>query len=190
VVTKANGTDGATHVAFLRAVNVGGRTARKEQLVAAATTAGATAVGTFIASGNLLFSPGSLPSRRSTLEAALEDELRRELGFASDVFVRTRAQLTALAAGDPWDGAVDLATGTYQVGFLHRSLTTAQRGALLELGSDVDHLAASGSELHWHTAGRISESVLFEKPLVQRAIGVPHTWRNVTTVRRLVDKLA
>ncbi len=31
-----------THVAFLRAVNVGGRTARKEQLIAAALSTGAT----------------------------------------------------------------------------------------------------------------------------------------------------
>jgi uncharacterized protein (DUF1697 family) len=181
-----------THVAFLRAVNVGGRTARKEQLVAAATAAGADDATTFIASGNLLFSRGDLPGRRPQLEAALEASLADELGFSTEVFVRSRRDLAALADCDPWDGAVDLDAGTWNVGFLRTALPAAARTRLLALSSDHDELAAEGSELHWHTAGKMSDSVLFQRPKeMGRAIGdVPVTMRNIRTVRRLVDKMA
>ncbi|UDY35722.1 DUF1697 domain-containing protein [Dermatobacter hominis] len=180
-----------THVGFLRAVNVGGRTARKEQLVAAAEAAGADDVSTFIASGNLLFAPGTLPVRRPQLETALERALEDELGFTTEVFVRGRRQLAALADCDPWDGAVDLDAGTWNVGFLRAALPAADAARLVSLSSADDHLATSGSELHWHTAGKMSDSVLFQRPKdMGRAIGdVPVTMRNIRTVRRLVDKL-
>ena len=181
-----------SHVAFLRAVNVGGRTARKEQLVAAATAAGVTDAATFIASGNLLFGRGELPARRPQVEAALEVALAEELGFSTEVFVRSRRDLAALAGSDPWDGTVDLDSGTWNVGFLRGPLTAAARRDLIALATDDDHLAASGSELHWHTVGNMSDSVLFQRPAdMGRAIGgVPVTMRNIRTVRRLLDKLA
>ncbi len=182
---------GPSRVAFLRAVNVGGRTARKDQLVAAATAAGADDVSTFIASGNLLFAPGELPGRRAQQEAALERALADELGFGTEVFVRDRRSLAKLADADPFDGAVDLESGTWNVGFLRRPLPAADAERLVALTTDDDHLAAAGSELHWHTVGNMSDSVLFKRPAdMQSAIGgAVVTMRNIRTVRRLVDKL-
>lgn len=180
-------TTGPTHVAFLRAVNVGGRTATKERLIAATEAAGATDVSTFLASGNVLFSPGELPRRRSALESALERALEAELGFRAEVFVRARRQLVALGSGDPWDGAVDLESGTYNVAFLHRALPDSEQRAVAAASTPRDHLAAVGSELHWHTAGKMSESELFDRPLLDRPVAM--TMRNIRTVRRLVARL-
>ncbi len=180
---------GPTHVAFLRAVNVGGRTARKDQLVAAATAAGASDVSTFIASGNLLFGPGGLGRNRATQERALEAAFEAELGFGSEVFVRDRAHLAALADGNPWSGEVDVDSGTYNVGFLRSPLDEEAATALMALATAEDHLATSGEELHWHTVGKMSESVLFDRPTINQVIGVPVTMRNIRTVRRLVAKL-
>jgi uncharacterized protein (DUF1697 family) len=174
-------------VAFLRAVNVGRRTATKERLVAATEAAGATGVSTFLASGNVLFSPGTLPTRRTALESALERALEAELGFRSEVFVRTRRQLVALGTGDPWDGAVDLGSGTYNVAFLHRALPAGEQHAVAAASTPLDHLAVVGSELHWHTAGKMSESPLFDRPLLDRKVAM--TMRNIRTVRRLADRL-
>lgn len=187
---------GPTHVAFLRAVNVGGRTARKEQLIAAALTTGATDVTTFIASGNLLFAPGTLIAPGPTADAdtpiaaALESALAHELGFSTEVFVRTRTELVALATGDPFDGAVDLESGTYNVGFLREPLGTETASALQELSSIEDRVTTIGREIHWHTIGKMSDSVLFQRPTIDKVVGVPVTMRNVRTVRRLADKLA
>lgn len=178
---------GPTHVAFVRAVNVGGRTATKERLIAAAEATGATHVSTFIASGNILFAPGGTSSRRATVEAALADALETELGFHSEVFVRTRRQLAALGAGDPWDGAVDLDSGTYNVAFLHRALPVGEQRAVAAASTPRDHLVVVGTELHWHTAGKMSESELFDRPLLERSVAM--TMRNIRTVTRLVARL-
>lgn len=180
-------TAGPTHVAFVRAVNVGGRTATKDRLVAAAESTGATHVSTFIASGNILFAPRDAAGCRAALEAALETALEAELGFRSEVFVRTRRQLVTLGTGDPWDGAVELDTGTYNVGFLRAPLSATARRAVLALATDDDRLAVIGSELHWYTPGKMSESALFDRPLLGRA--TPVTMRNIRTVRRLVARL-
>ncbi|MFN7148970.1 MAG: DUF1697 domain-containing protein [Microthrixaceae bacterium] len=178
---------GPTYVAFVRAVNVGGRTATKERLIAAAEAIGATHVSTFLASGNVLLAPGALPGRRAALESALERALEAELGFHSEVFVRTRRQLAALGAGDPWDGAVDLDSGTYNVAFLHRALPPTEQREILACSTPRDHLAVVGTELHWHTAGKMSESELFDRPLLDRPIAM--TMRNIRTVKRLVARL-
>ena len=180
---------GPTHVAFLRAVNVGGRTARKEQLLAAAEAAGAVDVGTFIASGNLLLAAGTLPDDRRSIESALEAALLHELGFPTEVFVRTRTELAALAAGDPFHGAVEVESGTYNVGFLREPLDADVAAALRGLSSDEDSLATTGRELHWHTIGKMSESVLFQRPTIDKVVGVPVTMRNIRTVRRLAERL-
>jgi uncharacterized protein (DUF1697 family) len=174
-------------VAFVRAVNVGGRTATKDQLIAATESAGAVHVSTFLASGNVLFAPGDLPGRRTALEAALGRTLQDELGFHSEVFVRTRRQLVVLGDGDPWDGAVDLEAGTYNVAFLHRALPPGEQEELRSHSTPHDHLAAVGTELHWHTAGKMSESELFDRPLLDRPVAM--TMRNIRTVRRLVGRL-
>jgi len=60
---------------------------------------------------------------------------------------------------------------------------------LVALSSDVDRLASSGCEVHWHTAGKMSDSPLFTRPTLDRVIGAPMTMRNIRTIRRLVDKL-
>ncbi len=180
-------TGGPTHVAFLRAVNVGGRTATKDRLIAAAEASGAAEVSTFLASGNVLFAPGDLPRRRAALESALDAALEAELGFRAEAFVRTRRQLAVLGSGDPWDGRVDLDSGTYNVAFLHRALPPGEQREVLAASTPRDHLAAVGTELHWHTAGKMSESELFDRPLLARPVAV--TMRNIRTVRRLVARL-
>lgn len=180
-------TSGPTHVAFLRAVNVGGRTATSDRLVAATEATGATHVSTFMASGNVLFAPGDVPHRRAALEAALDAAMEAELGFRAETFVRTRRQLVALGSGDPWDGEVDLESGTYNLGFLRAPLPVAERRAVLALSTPDDRVIVVGSELHWHTTGKMSDSALFDRPLLDRA--TPVTMRNIRTVRRLVARL-
>jgi uncharacterized protein (DUF1697 family) len=56
------------YVAFLRGVNLGKRTVKKEELMAAFSAMGATGVQTVLASGNVLFEYAS-PPMVSELEA-------------------------------------------------------------------------------------------------------------------------
>ncbi len=90
-----------THVAFLRAINVGGRAVVKmTDLKAAFERAGCRNVRTFIASGNVLFdAPTKLPP---ALKARVVKELVKLLGKEPGVCYRTLDEIDALIAKDPF----------------------------------------------------------------------------------------
>jgi uncharacterized protein (DUF1697 family) len=85
------------YAAFLRAVNVGGRRVVKMQALERLFEAwGAAIVDTFIATGSVVFDT----SRRSAdvAERAIEDRLRKALGYPVMAFLRTLPELAAVAA--------------------------------------------------------------------------------------------
>ena len=79
----------ARYAAFLRGINVGGRTAKKDQLVSALDGLGLEDVSTFRASGNVLFDAGSRRPKAADIEATLG----KALGYAVPVYLRSAAQL-------------------------------------------------------------------------------------------------
>ncbi len=87
-------------VAFLRAVNVGGRVVKMGELRTLFESLGLRSVETFIASGNVIFESNgrSVPS----LERRIEDHLRKALGYEVKTFVRTDAEVAAIAKYKPF----------------------------------------------------------------------------------------
>lgn len=86
----------ATYIAFLRAINVGGRFAKMADLRAGLSDKGFGDVETYIQSGNLRFS-SSLPAA-TEVEAAVEAALQQLCGFTVRTVVRTPAQLGELTS--------------------------------------------------------------------------------------------
>jgi len=99
-------------VAFLRAVNVGGRVVRMEDLRRIFAEAGQTNVETFIASGNVIFDSKSrsIPALTRMLEAALQKALKYDV----DTFIRTMSDVARIARYRPFGDS----GGTLYVGFL------------------------------------------------------------------------
>jgi uncharacterized protein (DUF1697 family) len=91
------------HVAFLRGVNLGKRTVRSADLVAAAAAMGLGAPRTLIASGNLLFDAAPAPGLGKHLETGLE----KAFGFPIGVVLRTHEQLQAMIASAPFGDLVE-----------------------------------------------------------------------------------
>jgi uncharacterized protein (DUF1697 family) len=177
----------ATHVALLRGINVGGHTARKEQLVRAVASVGVDDVTTFLASGNVLFRAGDRDG-----DGGLDDDisaaLADELGFDATAFVRSARQVATVLGRTPFDRSPP-DTGTLQVGFVRSPLKSGAKADVVGLSSDVDRLAVVGRELYWHTAAGVSDSPLFKGSALARAVGQEVTWRNLNTIRRLADRL-
>lgn len=90
----------ARYFAFLRAINVGGRTAKMERLRRAFEALGLTAVETFIASGNVIFE--SRPKNEKLLREKIERHLGKTLGFEVATFLRTSAELAQIANYRPF----------------------------------------------------------------------------------------
>jgi uncharacterized protein (DUF1697 family) len=140
------------HVAFLRAINIGGRRASSKQLIAALEGAGFGAVTAFRASGNLIFDADRAPA--SALKKRVDEALTAALGFDVSSFLRTGAQVRAVAALEPFPPEVLAASkGKLQVALLAEPLPKRTRDEVLALATDADPLAVSGRELYWLPSG-------------------------------------
>lgn len=180
-------------VALLRAVNVGGRTASRAQLTAALEGVGLTGVSTFLASGNVLldqpYDPVTGPrsdEQRAALELRIEAGLLSVLGFPAAVFVRTSAELGALAAYDAFPAADP--SVAQQVAFLRTVPAAQARAAVAALSTDRDTLVVADHEVWWLARDGVGRSALTPGAL-DRAVGQPVTVRSRTTVRRLAALL-
>ena len=171
------------HVAFLRAINVGGRNVvAMPRLRALFEALRLARVETFIASGNVVF---EAPDRGlGTLEAKIEKHLERELGYPVATFVRPAGELAAIDARNPFPDEDGCAL---TVGFVKQDATADAKRRLAALETDIDSLRVVGREVFWRRQGRIGDSKL-SGGLLEKTLGQPLTMRNVTTLRRLVAK--
>ena len=88
-----------SYVALLRAVNVGGRQLKMDDLKRIATELDLDSPSTFIASGNLLFSSREKePALKRVLEAAVGDHMGKRV----QVMVRTASELEDVVAANPF----------------------------------------------------------------------------------------
>jgi len=170
-------------VAFLRAVNVGGRTVKMDALRAAFDALALANAQTFIASGNVIFDSGARDA--AALERRIEARLLADFGFEIHTFVRTLDEIAALAAHSVFDGSAT----TEVVGFLRTAPTPTSRQAITRMATDVDRLQVHGRELFWLSDAKQSESV-FSNAAFERALDMRTTFRGVSTLRKLVAKFA
>ena len=85
-----------TYIAFLRAINVGGRFAKMADLRAGLAPKGFDEVESYIQSGNLRFT--SNLGSAAAVEVALEPALEELCGFTVSTIVRTPVQVAELAS--------------------------------------------------------------------------------------------
>lgn len=185
------------YIAFLRAINVGGRIVKMEALRKIFSDMGFTSVETFIASGNVIFeaSESDLQAmvglvNMTALESWIEDHLHEALGYTVKTFVRTPARLEEIAGYRPFtsEGLANAAHTLY-IGFLHAPPAPDAIQKVSELGDSHNRLQIHDRELYWLVHNRISESAITGARL-EKALGMPTTLRNWNTVQKLADKVA
>jgi uncharacterized protein (DUF1697 family) len=170
------------YVAFLRAVNVGGRRVSMDRLRAVFEELGFEGISTYIASGNVVFEASG---RAADLERAIEEKLEQSLGFEVVTFLRRASDVRHAASEKPFG---NLAAGkTHMVAFLRRKPTAAKRKAIEAKSTPSDRLVVDGREVHWLIDGRMMDSEL--KPKDWDVLGQPTTTRNTTMLAKLAEKL-
>lgn len=173
-------------IAFLRAINVSGHIVKMERLRALFEMLALRKVETFIASGNVVFEPSA--TKPQALEKKIEQLLQKELGYEVKTFVRTNAELAAIAEHrSPFDLArVTPATRLF-IGFLAAQPTTEAVAKLLSVHSATDEFHIHGREVYWHCHVPANESKFYGAKL-EKTVGMATTLRNVKTIHRLVAK--
>jgi uncharacterized protein (DUF1697 family) len=172
------------YVAFLRAINVGGHTVPMARLIQLFQDLDCTDVTSFIASGNIIFTSDTRPA---LLEKQLDRHLEAELGFPAEAFVRPIPALAAVLAGIPFSEAELESSFALMVGFLRPSRKPGLAGQVAELSGPVDRLVLDGDTIYWLRLVQDSDPRLHRK--LEKVLGAPSTFRNVNTVRRILEKL-
>jgi len=173
-------------VAFLRAINVGGQhVVKMDALRGHFETLGLGNVETFIASGNVIFTSRSMD--HAALERKIERALQSALGYEVKTFVRTGAEVAAIACYKPFSTAAMKNYAALNVGFLASPLEAAGLKALMTLKDDVHDFHVNGREVYWIRRKKQSESTMnnvrFEK-LLKASL----TFRGVNTIARLAER--
>jgi uncharacterized protein (DUF1697 family) len=173
-----------TQVAFLRAVNVGGRTVRMERLRSVLTDLGYRDVATYIQTGNVLVStPEADPT---VLAAALRERLSAEFGFDIPVIVRAASDLpTLVAAIDARPTPLAGEVRTY-VTFLDREPDADRRAAFEAWDAPGEVAAVIGSHVVWWLGVSFHEATLTNARIEKG--GYVATTRDLKVVRALAQR--
>ncbi|MFD0276016.1 DUF1697 domain-containing protein [Kitasatospora sp. NPDC127111] len=139
-------TTTTTYIAFLRAVNVGGRTVTMERLRALFGELGLGNVRSYIQSGNIFFTvdEGSADAAdRAALTRRIEEHLAAALGYPVPVMLRTVEEVEAVLAAEPFAGVEATPDVRLVVNFLSEPLPadfpvpyTSPKGDYEVIGAD------------------------------------------------------
>jgi uncharacterized protein (DUF1697 family) len=173
------------YVAFLRAINVGGHTVKMDALRRHFAALGFAGVETFIASGNVVFD--TTARNTHALEKKIEQHLFAVLGYEVATFIRTDAELAAIAQYQPFSSAALKKAQALNVAFLTDPLDAAAQKNLLALKTDIDDFHAHGREVYWLCRRKQSESK-FSNAGLERTIGQASTMRGINTIQKMAAK--
>ncbi|MCF7689496.1 MAG: DUF1697 domain-containing protein [Cephaloticoccus sp.] len=174
------------YVAFLRSINVGRRRVVMAELKRHFEALGFTAVSTFIASGNVIFTAPIKVAAR--LERQIETGLAQALGFPVETFVRTVDEVAAIAGSRPFRGETP-AGGAVYVTLLKAPLPVATARALTAIRTATDEFCVRGREYYWLCRIRSSDSKIWASPEIKALKLAVGTARNMTSVRKLATTL-
>jgi uncharacterized protein (DUF1697 family) len=180
-LTMARGT--SRHIAFLRAINVGGHIVKMDRLREIFTSMGLGNVETFIQSGNVVFESGKKPE---DLEATIETRLAKVLGYPVATFIRTPAELREIVKCAPYTPAEQKAAANIMIGFLRAPLPADARQGLAAFCGPIHEFRPHGREIYW-LRRELGDFKDLSKSKFDKATTVT-TFRSVTTVAKMVAK--
>jgi uncharacterized protein (DUF1697 family) len=172
------------YTAFLRGVNLGRvRKVSSAELRRIFEEEGFGGVSIFRTSGNVVFA--SDDRRIAALTKRIEGRLAEALGYEVQVFLRTAAEVRAIAAHEPFAaGEVEASHGKLQVSILSSAPNKAARSEVLAMATDEDRLAFGDRELYWLPSGGTRDSAL-SAGAIEKILG-----RMTTRTKGTVELLA
>lgn len=173
------------HIAFLRAINVGGHNVKMDYLRQLFESLGFSNVETFIASGNVIFDVKA--GNVKALEKKIENKLHEALGYEVGTFIRNDAELAEIAKYKPFpQSQLDAATAL-NIGFLAEALDDTSKQKLMSLQTDIDDFHVHGREIYWLCRKKQSDSKI-SNVVIEKTLGMKATLRGVNTVSKMTEK--
>ncbi|HEU4642538.1 MAG TPA: DUF1697 domain-containing protein [Gemmatimonadaceae bacterium] len=172
-----------THIALLRAINVGGNSkVAMADLRALFTELGFADPRTLLQTGNVVFGGGRRSS--ATLERLLEQEMEQRLALRTDFFIRTAAEWERVIAGNPFPDAAKRDPGHLLVMFLKDAPGAERAEALRKAITGREIAGVDGRHAYLVYPDGVGRSRL-TTALIERTLGTRGTGRNWNTVCKL-----
>jgi len=176
----------AKHIAFLKAINVGGHTVKMDHLKKLFEKMGFENVETFIASGNVIFETKS--KSVDSIRKQIETELDKSLGYKVATFIRTTKELKEIAEHKPFSEIdLDNKQNYLYIGFLNNQPDKDSQKKVLVLSDKANEFHFNKTELYWLCRKNFSDSGITGKTL-EKALGIETTIRNSTTIRKIAAR--
>jgi uncharacterized protein (DUF1697 family) len=172
-------------VAFLRGINVGGRTVKKEVLQQAFASLEFQNVATYKQSGNVIFETNS--TNVEELKKKIAEKLRTKLQDDVIVILRTMKQLEAIMEKKTFEGQNPEGT-SFLVTFLPIKIDFPVELPTTIPKSTAQIIAANGSEVFSVTHGG-GEGAL-PNPFIESKLKLKATTRNLNILREIVEKFS
>ncbi|MFI9049859.1 DUF1697 domain-containing protein [Streptomyces sp. NPDC053427] len=171
-------------IALLRGINVGGHNRfPKAQQLELAQALGFQDVSVLLQTGNIVFATPETPPAETA--RMIHDRIAADLGLTVPVVVRTRDELAAVVAANPFPQATAEPKSLHVTFLSAAPADTSRLDALDAAAFAPDHFRLTGRELYLWCPNGIGRSKLADA--VGRApLGVTATSRNWNTVTKLL----
>ena len=171
------------YAAFLRGINVGGRTSIKmERLREVFAALGLKNVETYIQSGNVVFEAAATDDRKlaKEIEAAVEKEF-----FKTPVMVRSLAEIKDIVENNPFAGE-EFEDKLFHVVFLAEKLSAEKKEMLLANNREAEKFAVREREVYCLLKTGVADSLLGKK-YIDNKLKTPATARNWRTINKILN---
>ena len=173
------------HIAFLRAINVGGHNVKMDYLRQLFESLSLTNVETFIASGNVIFD--AKVGNVKALEKKIEDKLHEALGYEVATFIRTDTELAEIVKYKPFPQSQLNTAMALNIGFLADVLDDTSKQKLMALRTDIDDFHYHKREIYWLCRKKQSDSKI-SNVVIEKTLGMKTTLRGVNTINKMAEK--
>lgn len=174
------------YVAFLRGINVGGKTIIKmDRLREVFAALGFENVKSYIQSGNVMFETDETDDRMLAvkIEAAVEREF-----FKTPVMVRSFEEIRDAVENNPFAGE-QFEEKLFHLIFLSEALPDEKAEMLLANNREEEKFAVRNREVYCLLRGDFSASLLGKK-YIDNKLKTPATARNWRTVNKILELLS
>ena len=172
------------YCAFLRGVNLNGRTMKMAEVCSVFSNAGMNAVFSVQASGNIVFSSDK---DKMKLKAVSESALADYYGMEVHLFVKNVDEVESIFNSDPFDTDPHMHTYAFvcEVGFEKELLDEFTK----IVPNEREEASVNNNVFYWRVAKGSTLDAGFSKILGRKSMKESFTSRNISTIEKIVKKM-
>lgn len=171
------------YVAFLRAVNVGGRVVKMDELKKICALPGMKNISTYIQSGNLLFES---TAKKEELRKKLEATLKKKLGYEVIVLLKSEADIEQIIAENPF--AKKMKDKALYVTMMDQEAKPELIKTLDAYKASTEEIKFIGTNAYFLCGAKSYGETKLSNSSIEKKLKVNATTRNWATMNKVIGK--